>query len=295
MSPLSRRRFLTISAAALATPAIATPLRWQGHAMGARVSVVLHAPEDQAKPALDQLRQLLPRLERLFSLYDSNSDLSRLNRSGRLDAPHPDFVALLKQVGQVHSATSGLFDPTVQPLWLALARGEDPAPSRALLGWDRVQVSRQVVALEFGQALTLNGIAQGFATDMARQILQQSGLTRTLINIGEFAALGGPFRLGVEDPEFGLVATRTLENRAIATSSPSALTLSADQSHILHPNGKPRWSTVSVEADSAAIADAASTAFCLMSEPRIRDALRALPGTPKATLVDHHGDLKTLG
>ncbi len=295
MTSLTRRRFLSIAAAALATPAGASPLRWQGHAMGARVSVVLHAPEDQARPALDQLQQLLPRLEHLFSLYDPGSDLSRLNQSGRLDAPDPDFVALLDLAGQVHTATGGLFDPTVQPLWQALARGADPAPARALLGWERVQVFPRQITLDPGQVLTLNGIAQGFATDMARHVLQRTGLTRTLINIGEFAALGGPFRLGVEDPGFGLVATRTLENRAIATSSPSALTLGTDHSHILHPNATPRWSTVSVEADSAAIADAASTAFCLMPEPRIRDALRALPGTPKATLIDRAGDLKSLG
>lgn len=294
MTRLTRRRFLTISAAALAAPAGAAPLRWQGYAMGAEVSVTLDAPKAQAKPALEQLKHLLVRLESLFSLYDPNSTLSRLNRHGRLVKPDPEFVEILDLAGQVHTATDGVFDPTVQPLWQAVARGKDPTVARALIGWSRVRISPDQITLAPGQALTLNGIAQGFATDRARRILRQSGLTRTLINIGEFAALGGPFRLGVEDPKFGLVATRKLSNRAIATSSPAAMQLAPDQSHILHPRAAPRWSTVSVEAESAAIADAASTAFCLMSEARISDALHHLPGRPSALLVSRSGDLKTL-
>ena len=57
---ISRRRFLAISAAALASPAAASqPVRWQGRAMGADVSLTIDAPERQALPALADMRRVL--------------------------------------------------------------------------------------------------------------------------------------------------------------------------------------------------------------------------------------------
>ena len=47
-------------------------------------------------------------------------------------------------------------------------------------------------------------------------------LKKVLINIGEFAALGGLFTLGISDPAYGLVGTTKLSNRAVATSSLAA-------------------------------------------------------------------------
>ena len=297
VSGLSRRRFLVLSAAAIGTPVTAAPLQWNGFALGAQTSLTIHAPRPQAEQALHDIRQLLMRVENLFSLYDPASDLSRLNGAGKLDRPAAEFTELLHLAGTVHGATEGLFDPTIQPLWRALARGRDIATARALVGWSQINIAPEQITLGSGQALSLNGIAQGFATDLASRMLKQAGLKKVLVNIGEFAAVGGPFTLGISDPVFGLVDSARLSNRAIATSSPGAMALSANQTHILHPltDAQPQWSTVSVEADSAAIADAASTAFCLMSEPEIRASLRRLPGAARATLIDQSGDVQKVG
>ena len=294
---LSRRRFLAITAAVIASPAEAAQLRWQGYALGAKISLTIHAPRPLAEQALRKIRQLLARIESLFSLYDPNSKLSQLNRDGKLTDPALEFAALFQQIGQVHDATHGLFDPTVQPLWQALASGGNVTAAQTLVGWNRVSATSKEISLVAGQALTFNGIAQGFATDLASQMLKQAGLRKVLVNIGEFAALGGPFTLGISDPVMGLVDTVRLSNRAIATSSPGAMTLGASHSHILNPLAQyaPQWSTISVEADSAAIADAASTAFCLMSEPEIHTSLSLLPGAPRATLVSHSGSIRKIG
>ena len=179
----------------------------------------------------------------------------------------------------------------MQPLWRALAEGRDPGPARALIGWGRVM--RAPLRLSPGQALTLNGIAQGYAADRVRAVLIRAGYEMALVDMGEFAAIGGPFTLGIADPDLGLCATRRLTGTAIATSSPGALRLGG-QGHILGPRGQPAlWSTVAVEAESAAIADGLSTAFCLMPEAAIRAALARLPG--RATLVSPSGDLSTIG
>ncbi|MGB0508368.1 MAG: FAD:protein FMN transferase, partial [Pikeienuella sp.] len=170
---LNRRRFLAISGACLiAQPAMAQTHRWSGIALGAEAEVTIHGPKDIAAPALSQIQNLLQLAEAQFSLFDPDSALSNLNRSGTLTNPAPVFQQLLSAVDPIHNATNGLFDPTVQPLWQALAEGKDPAEAEALIGWRDVKHGTNQITLRHGQALTLNGIAQGFATDLVTAALR---------------------------------------------------------------------------------------------------------------------------
>jgi thiamine biosynthesis lipoprotein len=287
---LNRRRFLSISAACmLATPARAQIHRWQGRALGAEVDITLHAPAEIAEPALDRARGSLDAVMAQFDLFDPASTVSRLNRTGHLDAPDVMFRRLMQACTQVHAATGGLFDPTVQPLWRALAEGQPPEAARALIDWSRVRHSAASVTLGEGQALTFNGIAQGFATDLVAEALRDAGLERTLVNVGEFRGTGGPWRLGISDPEIGMIGTRTLTSSAIATSSPKAVPLGG-QGHILHGHAKPRWSTVSVEAATATMADGFSTALTMARLEDIRAAVGTF-GIRRITLVSDQGDV----
>ena len=291
---ITRRRFLAISAAALASPAAASqPVRWQGRAMGAEVSLTLDAPERQALSALAEVRRLLARGERLFSLYDPASTLSRLNRTGRIDATPADFLRLAGLCDRMHKLTGGLFDPTVQPLWAALAQGGDVKAARQLIGWDRITIVDDTITLDRGQALTLNGVAQGFVTDMIAAALRRAGLDRVLVNIGEFHGSGRDWTLGVSDPAYGLVATHRLRDRALATSSPRAMLLPGGGAHILNPTGADPalWSTVSVEAADAATADALSTAFCHAPADRIATIVKRAPGHAVVLCVGAEGGL----
>ena len=289
---LTRRRFLTISAAMAATPANAATEHWQGRALGAEVSLTVRGPRDAAAHAIAETRALLTEIEALFSLHDPGSALSRLNASGALAAPDARFVALMQAADQGFRVTGGLFDPTVQPLWLASANGHDPAQARAAVGWDRVRFDARAVQLGAGQALTFNGIAQGFATDLISDRLLALGLRDVLVNIGEHRALGGPWQLAISDPVHGMLGLRSLTDRAIATSSPAAMQLGA-HTHILHPTARPHWSTVSVEATTATLADCLSTALCLATRDQAA-ALRDLPDVLRITLVDFDGNLSTL-
>ncbi len=289
---LSRRRFLTITAAMLATPASAARLRWQGRALGADCTLEIHAPRDQAERALRDVRALLRLAEARFSLYDPSSELSKLNAAGTLAAPSLEMTEILALCDRAHHATGGTFDPTVQTLWEALSTGTPVDSAASLVGWTRVQ--RTPPRLDKGQKLTLNGVAQGFATDMVAGALRAAGLSKVLVNIGEFSALGGPFHVGMSDPTHGLFGTATLENSAIAISSPAA-TMLGTAPHILSATGRiPQWNTVSVQAQNAALADAASTAFCLMGHAEIERAIPALDLT-RATMLDSTGRVHHIG
>ncbi|WP_171181184.1 FAD:protein FMN transferase [Ruegeria sp. HKCCD8929] len=294
---ITRRRFLAISAAvALSGSGVcAAPRTWHGYALGADVGVTLTADAKRFERLVSVIAAELRRIERLFSLYDPGSDLSHLNRAGILEQPSTEMVELLAEADRLHRATGGRFDPTVQPLWRALASTGDVAQARQLIGWDRIVVDPARIRLGHGQALTLNGIAQGYATDRITALLQAEGLSKILVNIGEFSATGGPWRIGVADPAHGLIATRDLHDTAVATSSPAALRLPDGRAHILDPLGEPGrayWSTVSVEAQSATVADGLSTALCLASLETARGILRRLPEVKRVIFVDQAGAVR---
>lgn len=277
---MNRRRFLTLSAAALAPcPGHArTMSEWQGNGLGTTLTLrLLGSDPHHARATFARVEAEITRIESLASLH-RDSALTRLNRDGHLAWPSPDLLHLLSLVDQVHTATEGAFDPTVQPLWLALAAGADTNKARNLIGWQRVRRSPTEVILDHGQALTLNGIAQGWAADRIALLLRAQGFTDALIDMGEIAALGDaawPARIASADGT--VLADIRLTNRALATSSPSG-TLVNGQPHILGPHGQPpSWHTVSVSASSAAVADALSTAFCLMDRPALDRALTAFP------------------
>lgn len=290
---MNRRRFLFITAAtAFSGSARADVTTWQADMLGGTVRVDLRGPRGLSEETTRRIGAAIAEVETAASLFNPDSALCRLNAAGYLNGPPPALLALFHLADRLHKATGGLFDPTVQPLWRALAEGRDPAESRLATGWERVSIG-STIRLAEGQALTFNGIAQGYAADRVRTLLRNAGYNPALVEMGEFAAIGGPFSIAVEDPILGEIATRRLASNAIATSSPSAMRI-GDSFHILGPKGeRPCWSTVSVEAESAAVADGSSTAFCLMSAAGIRAALHRIRSITRVTAVDLAGDVST--
>ncbi|MFV2054393.1 FAD:protein FMN transferase [Aliiroseovarius sp. YM-037] len=293
----NRRRFLAISAAALAFPGIgrAEPIyTWQGVALGARATLRLAHPD--AKAISERVAAEISRLEDIFSLFRSDSALSRLNQAGVLDAPPFELLECLSLAGAVHAASGGRFDPTIQPLWdryaAASATGTRPdetaiASALALMGWDRVMLDSAAITMRPGMALTLNGIAQGYIADRVAEMLKEEGLTNILINTGEFRALGAQPNGNPWPVQLAAGGEVPLATRALATSAPLGTTFDeGDQvGHILDPRtGLPTQTNlreISVSAASAALADALSTAACLFQTRAEIDACVARFGDAK--------------
>lgn len=304
MTRLTRRRFLTISATATLAPSLgraATPrARWRGLALGAGCSItLLGLTPDEAAPLFARVEAETARLEAIFSLFRPDSALSRLNRQGSLDGPPAELVEILSLSGTIHDATAGRFDPTVQPVWQAMAKAvaAGATPSKAalaragkLIGWAGVGVdSDRIGFARPGMALTLNGIAQGYVTDRITALLRDAGLGRILVDMGEIRALGsnpegGAWRAGIATPDGRLLPQSVaLTDRALAVSAPLGTVLdpAGRIGHIIDPTlGRPggNWQLIAVSAGRAAIADGLSTAFCLMNRDEIATAVARLPG-----------------
>jgi len=304
-SPPTRRRLL-IAAGATAVAAAAGPAgafggsgegalyRWRGTALGASAEMLLDAdsPAHGERLARDCLAEI-ERLEAIFSLFVPDSAISRLNREGRLSAPPPEMIALLALCRRLWEASGGAFDPTVQPLWRALAEdapAERLAKARAALGLDKLRISPQEVAFAApGMAITLNGIAQGYMTDRVAGLLRRRGLKRTLLQLGETRVLGrrpdgaawqvhvgDALRPGRTDEVLALEGGALAVSAAQAGPMPGAL----GQAHILDPaRGAPvrTGRSVAVTAPAAALADGLSTALMAAGTDATSRLLGAFP------------------
>ncbi len=298
MTVLSRRRLLTVIAAApglalLPGDTIANTQprwRWRGTALGAKAEIILIHPDKATAQNLIRLAaDEIERLENIFSLYRSESEISRLNRDGRLAATSQDMTALLASARQVSTLTDGAFDVTVQPLWHLYADhfarpAADPAgPSAAAIAEARALVDHHAIDLSPskirftrpGMAITLNGIAQGYITDRVADLFRAHGIEQTLIDLGEIRALGTrpdgrPWQVAIEGAPDDPLA---LVDQAIATSSPAGTVFEPTGRfhHLFDPSsGGPSAAAtrLSVIAERATFADALSTALATMPASR---------------------------
>lgn len=282
---IGRRRLLHLLAAGAAVPLLSgadTPLyEWRGQALGAQARMQLvHGDAATARRAVAACLDEIARLEHVFSLFEPASELSRLNRDGRLATASHDLRVVLAEAARISVLSGGAFDVTVQPLWQALARHFAASPGvvperrvidDALARVDFRQLDVDGARIGFrrrGMAATLNGIAQGYITDRLADLLRDMGFERVLIEAGEIYALAP--RNG--QPPWGVAGSGRrlrLANRAVATSSGPAIPFepSGRYNHLLDPRtgASPAcYASVTVVADTAMRADALSTALSLL-------------------------------
>lgn len=267
-----------------------------------------HSDERVLESALEKSVQAVRQVERSMSLFDENSALSQLNRDGVLLHPHPDLLKVLTLSQSIAQKSAGAFDVTMQPIWLAWSnwlqkQGIDgvegtppllkkiPSDLRANLtqacervGWKGLAVSAESVRLQPGMAVSLNGIAQGYASDAAKAALQRSGIQHAILDVGETSFLGqsaqGPWTVGLESVRgHEHPPVWVSDGRAIATSSEAHTAFSADRRyhHIVNPMtgySPTYWASVSVMAPSCALADGLTKVFFMLPPDKIQSHAR---------------------
>lgn len=298
---VTRRRFLSISAAFAVTAGTAARagevIRWKGRALGARTSMILTGLDAaQAQPIFRAVEQELARMESIFSLYRDDTEITRLNATGTLRAPSPEMLDVLSLSSALNKASGGAFDPTVQPVWQALAQGKDIRQAQEAVGWGYVRFDTQRVAfMRPGMGITLNGIAQGYVTDKIAALLRRRGLENVLIDMGEIAAIGTrpdgqDWQAKISRPDGVIVHHVALRDRALATSAPlgSILTAEGKQGHIIDPqnvSAVPKRTLVSVSAPQAAVADGLSTACCLLDRENAQSVIANFTGAELEQII----------
>jgi thiamine biosynthesis lipoprotein len=303
---MHRRTFIAAALGGLADAVAAEELALHtgaALAFGTTVSVaVRHADRALAQAAIGGALAEARRIDALMSIHQPASQVFRLNRDKQLRDPDPHLLAVLAHARALSRLTQGAFDITVQPLWQVFqgAAGAPPARERArahsLVGWTGVQAGLERINLAHpGMAITLNGLAQGYAADLALAALRRYGIRHALVDTGEHGALGRAggrrWLLGVRDPrrEDALAATVALDGRCIATSGDYASPFTPDllHHHIFDPStgdSPTELASVTVLAPTGLEADGLSTAFMVMGARRAHALAAQLPGVDLLTI-----------
>lgn len=265
-----------------------------------------HVSAERADAALDAAVRAIRHVERQMSLFNTDSALQRLNAAGRLDRPEPALRSVLTLSKEIARRSNGAFDISMQPLWqlwsAAAAQGALPSAQalqrvRQTVNWRALEISADAVRLnQRGMQLSLNGIAQGYAADSARDALIAHGIEHAWIDTGETALLGhaptnAPWTLGIEDAvakhaaaeqpsQTSRMPIMRADGRAIATSSDAHTRFSADcrHHHILDPRtgySPTHWASVTVVAQRCVVADALTKVFFMLPPSKVMQAARA--------------------
>jgi thiamine biosynthesis lipoprotein len=287
-------------------------------AFGSEVTVTVLVPDRATgEAAISEALAELETVEEVMSIYRPDSELSRLNREGIVAKPHPYFVEVLRHALEVSRASDGAFDVTVQPLWAVYSAAHRErrlpddgaiAAARSLVDYRRLQVSPEAVRLDRpGAAITLNGIAQGFASDRAVAAVARHGARRALLNTGEIGTLGRrgdgtPWKVGIQHPRHpdAYVALARLDGRTLATSGDYATSFSPDcrYNHIFDPrtgHSPEELASASIAAATAMEADALSTAVFVLGPRRGLALVEATAGADAFFVLKDGRTLTTPG
>ncbi|WP_290614072.1 FAD:protein FMN transferase [Arsukibacterium sp. UBA3155] len=213
----------------------------QGNTMGTTYSVKFFSNTPVAQHALQQqIEQELELINDLMSTYRPASELMRFNQQQTTEPfmLSEQTAKVIAEAIRIGEQTNGVLDITVGPLvekWGFGANGrinERPAPQaldaiQDFVGLDKISLSEQELIKTDGRvALDLSTIAKGYGVDRLAEILESSGVTDYLVDIGGEMRVSGskPDRawlVAIEKPVTGQRAMQRIlapGNMAVATS-----------------------------------------------------------------------------
>mgnify|MGYP003589107805 CR=1 FL=1 len=259
-----------------------------------------------AKEAVAEAFGEFDRIHAIANQYDANSQISQVNQAagiGPVTVDH-DLIVMVERSRTLADQLDGAFDITIGPLvelW-GVGSKEDYVPGDKeinqilpLVNYRLVQVDKEANTIYLphkGMKLDMGGIAKGYATDRAIEVLKSKGIASALVNAGGNVRVigqrpdGKPWRIGVQNPRVsdGIVAKLALTAwDTMETSGDYQRFFMKDNvryAHILDPRtGKQPRELVSVTMvlNNSADGDIFSTAlFVLGSEKGIK-ALEKFP------------------
>jgi thiamine biosynthesis lipoprotein ApbE len=313
MKSLSRRDVLktglvAVGTAGLAVPAEAVTSRPPvpsfhfDHVIGTSLDVWAVGASDLARVervVLDEIE----RLRRIFSTFDADSELSRLNRTNGPVAASSDLSAVLREYETWQRRSGGALSAQLGDLvWLwqeAGSTGISPAPVTlaALVesirrpGW-LLDETRRTVTRTSGHTLNLNSVAKGYIIHRAATAVRTAcpDVTGLLLNLGGDMTVWGDWQIGVQDPFEPAENARPLtglhlRDRAIATSGgyQRYSTVGGQrQSHLIDPRtGRPARdvAAATVIAPTSTLANLLATTLCVLAPAEGLRLIAATPGT----------------
>ena len=195
--------------------------------------MVITAEGGDTEKAVQAASREISRLESVLSRTIDTSSVSRLNTEGgaRLDE---DTSSLLAAALTYSGETGGAFDVTIAPLvelW-GITSDDPRVPSQEeidallpLVGREHIHLDGREATLDEDCAIDLGGIAKGFASDKAAELLTNGGADRACANLGGNVYVysrenSRAWNVAIEDPKGkdGYVCILSLTDHFVVTS-----------------------------------------------------------------------------
>lgn len=283
------------------------------------IEITAYGPK--AEPAVKAAFAEFKRLHGLTDNFNPDSQISQVNRLAGQERVKvdPDVLAMIKRSNELSDRLDGVFDVTVGPLvelW-GIGRKGDFVPTQAEIDRLRPLVNYRLMELDEGagtiylpkqgMAIDLGGIAKGYATDKAIDVLKAQGVTSALVNAGGDVRVigrrpdGNPWRIGVQHPrkEAGVIAKMAMTDwDTLETSGDYQRYIETGgvrYSHIIDPRTgrQPReLASVTMVINSSTDGDILSTALFVLGPERSLAALQQFPGV-EAIMVTTDGKVIT--
>jgi thiamine biosynthesis lipoprotein len=272
----------------LASTAVAAPgkLTYSDKAMGTSVSVWFWTDrEADAARAAEAMFNEMKRLDKEMTTWLPDSELSKINTAAG-DKPvkvSDETIAVIDRALDISKRSDGVFDITVQAfhgLWKFDEDMDGTLPDQAevtkrlsLIGWKDIVVNKAkktVFLKRKGMAITLGGIAKGYAVDKCVALLKAKGFTDFMVQAGGDMYIAGskgkdPWMVGIRDPrgpKESMFAVAPIKDHSFSTSGDYERGFVKDgvrYHHILDPKtGQPAHASrsVTIRAKDAFTADA---------------------------------------
>jgi FAD:protein FMN transferase len=261
------------------------------HVIGTSLDLWVVARDEELAVACETaILDEIERLRRVFSTFDSDSELSRLNRSLGPVAASPEMLQVLRAYEVVQQRSYGAFNGQLGELvavWKAAEKAgrlpEDLTLRRIVEdiqrpGWI-IDDERHTVTRLSSQPLNLNSIAKGFMIQAAGAAARARvpALRGLLLNLGgDMTAWGPKWTIGIQDPHHpeenaAPLTLFRLQDQAIATSGgyERYYTIAGQRyAHIFDPrSGWPAQGVASatVVARDNVTANALATTLCVLT------------------------------
>ncbi len=184
-----------------------------------------------------KIEALDERMKREMSLFDTESQLSRINR-GECDSLTVWLAQNIRLADSISRLSGGIYDITVAPLVKAWgfarkSEREEEVKVDSLLqfvGYEGIKIEGdRIIKRDWRMQIDLNSIAKGFAVDRMAEIVEQCGAENYIVEIGGELRLrgvnpsGDAWRVGVESPIDGNMSEGEMLQRRIAIAPDSPL------------------------------------------------------------------------
>ncbi len=276
-------------------------------------------PASGVDRAIEKAFSRMREVDESMSLYNSNSELSRINGlgPGQMIGVSDGLLEVVRKSIEISNISSGAFDITTGPLIELWGFGKDdtakeaPSPEQIeailpMVNYRSIVVDekhKRIGLEKAGMEIDLSSIAKGYAVDKAIEVLREEGIENAIVDAGgDLYCLGrglrrAPWVIGIKDPRRPgqVIASFKLTDRACATSGDYEnffITEGRKFSHLIDPRtGRPVQNgllSVTVLAPTCLEADGLATAIFVLGKKEGLELINNLDKT-EAIIISQQG------